>query len=86
MSEKKKARTWKGPHTMITIVAMLMQLALCNIFAGVDRQRLNNKANPAELHPPTPTVIEESTLAEDCPTIIPKRNLGAKCIARTRSS
>lgn len=86
MPEKQKVRSWKGPHTMIAIIAMLMQLALCNIFAGVDRQRLDKKANPAELQPPTPTLIAEPTLAEACPTIISKRNLGIKCVTHTRSS
>jgi hypothetical protein len=88
MPEKLKARSWKGSHTVIAIIAMLTQLALCNVFAGVDRQRLAKKASPTELLPqsPTPTLMAESTLVATCPTIIPKRNLGAKCIARTRSS
>jgi len=90
MPEKPKARSWKGPHTVIAIIAMLTQLALCNVFAGVDRQRFEKKANPTELLPqsPTPTLIAEPTLLADeaCPTIVPKKNLGAKCIARTRSS
>jgi len=86
MPEKQKAHSWKGPHTVIAIIAMLTQLALCNAFAGVDRQRLAKKASPTEILPPASTQTAEPTLDEACPTIIPKRNMGARCIARTRSS
>jgi len=86
MPEKQKARSWKGPHTIIAIIAMLTQLALCNIFAGVDRQRLAKQADPTEILPPAPTLTAEPTLDEACPTIISKKNMGARCIARTRSS
>ena len=87
MPEKQKARSWKGPHTINAIIAMLTQLALCNIFAGVDRQRLAKKANPTDnVLQPTATVTAEPTLDATCSPIIPKRNMGAKCIARTRSS
>ena len=88
MPEKpKKARSWKSSHTAIAIVAMLTQVALCNAFAGVDRQRLNTKASPTELLPAaSPTVIAAPVLADACPVIVPKKNMGAKCIARTRSS
>lgn len=88
MPEKQKARNWKGPHTVIAIIAMLMQLALCNAFAGVDRQRFAKKANPTDdILPPAVTVTAEPTLdTTACPPIIQKRNMGARCIARTRSS
>ena len=87
MPEKPKARSWKSSHTAIAIIAMLTQVALCNVFAGVDRQRLKLKADPTNLlQPPTPTASVEPMLADACPVIIPKKNMGAKCIARTRSS
>jgi len=85
MPEKPK-RSWKETHTMIAVVAMITQLALCNIFASVDRQRIEKKADPTEIQPIAPTLTAEPTLEAACPTIIPKRNMGAKCIARTRSS
>jgi hypothetical protein len=86
MPEKQKARNWKGPHTVIAIIAMLMQLALCNAFAGVDRQRFAKQTAPTEILPPTPTLTAETALDGICPTIVSKENIGARCIARTRSS
>jgi len=85
MPEKPK-RSWKETHTMIAVIAMITQLALCNIFAGVDRQRINKAASPTEIQPAAPTPTAEPALDAACPTIVPKRNMGAKCIARTRSS
>jgi len=86
MPEKKKTRSWKGSQTIVAVIAMLTQLALCNIFAGVDRVRIAKKTNPTELQSPTPTLIAQPAPAGICPTSIPERNMGAKCIARTRSS
>lgn len=86
MQEKQKVHSWKGVHTVIAVIAMLTQLVLCNIFAGVDRQRLAKKASPTELQPLTPMLITGPTPAKTCQTIITKRNLGAKCVTRTRSS
>jgi len=90
MPEKQKARSgWKGPHTAIAIVTMLMQVALCNIFAGVDRQRIPENAVLSIMSSAAPTIAAQPDPAEvsaACPVIVPKRNMGAKCIARTRSS
>jgi len=91
MPEKQKARSgWKGPHTAIAILAMLTQVALCNIFAGVDRHHIPENASLSILSSAAaPTIAAQPDPAEvsaACPAITPRRNMGAKCIARTRSS
>ena len=90
MPEKQKARSgWKGPHTAIAIIAMLTQVAVCNIFAGVDRQHIPENAALSLMSSAAPTIATQPDPADvsaACPVIVPRRNMGAKCIARTRSS
>ncbi|MEP7134371.1 MAG: hypothetical protein ABI904_05515 [Chloroflexota bacterium] len=86
MPEKQKARSSKANQTIIAVVAMLTQLALCNIFAGVDRQRSAKNADPAELQAAAPTLRATPAPAKACLTFIHKKNIGTKCITSTRSS
>ena len=81
MPEKQKARNWKGPQTLIAVIAMLTQIMLCNIFAGVDRQRISKNSQPSD-----PTLLAGTTALPACPNVLPKQNMGAKCITQTRSS
>ena len=64
MPEKQKARGWKGPHTAIAIVAMLMQVALCNIFAGVDRQHIPENAALSIMSSAAPTIATQPDPAD----------------------
>jgi len=79
MPEKQKSHNWTKAQTMIATGAMLGLLALFNVIASFDREKVNNKPVSAIYLPPTPTVektFDKSNLTPVSP----------KSVTRTRSS
>jgi hypothetical protein len=79
MPEKQKTHNWTKAQTMIASGAMLGLLALFNVIASLDRQKVDN-------NPPSATYLRPTTTAEDAferSSLVP---VSANSVTRTRSS
>ncbi len=81
MPEKPKTRDWKDLHYSLAAFAMMIMIALWNVFAIHDRGRSHK--NPSALQND-----KQTSLAEACISISHTDNLGTRCsiVTSTRSS
>jgi hypothetical protein len=79
MPEKQKAHNWTKAQTMIATGAMFGLLALFNVIASLDREKVNDKPGSAVYLPPTPTVEKMFDRSSLTP-------VSSNSVTRTRSS
>jgi hypothetical protein len=79
MPEKQKTHNWTKAQTMIATGAMFGLLALFNVIASLDREKVNDKPGSAIYLPPTPTVEKNFDRSSLTPVSI-------NSVTRTRSS
>jgi len=79
MPEKQKTHNWTKAQTMIATGAMLGLLALFNVIASLDRQKVNDNPPSAIYLMPTATVEKVFDKSSLTPVL-------ANSVTRTRSS